>query len=165
MRANSGSPVPPDLTWLFGSSTRAATLSILASADRPLTGYRVAKLAGSQRIKVGAELRRLRTAGLAREVSRVTRGTGWELTDPNLRRFLRSKFAIVSSEDLVSDFEARLRETQALEKKLAKLPPVDLRGRQGWRPRYPEDFDRPPEKDRALARLGLRASFRRKRSK
>lgn len=148
------------LSLLFGGETRASVLAALASASAPFTGYRVAKVAGIQPIKAYAELRRLREAGIVRETPRGERGATWELLDENLRSFLTRRVRVVWWNDWQPGMAGRARRAEVA---LARIRQIDL---SKFKPNpsavsNPEEYTRRPEKDRVLARLGLRTSRRR----
>jgi len=130
------------LVALFGSETRVSVLAVLASASRPLTGYRVAKIAGVQPIKAYAELRRLRAAGLVREAP-----PGWELSDPEVRRLVGSRVRIAWSEDWEAGTRKRARRAEQI---VAESSPWFDASRYIPNPvvaaRYAKEIERPPEK-------------------
>jgi hypothetical protein len=140
-----------------GSRTRLLTLGVLASAEAPLTGYRVASVAGLPREKVYPELRKAMAAGLV-----IKDEGGYLLVDLEIRQLLRSRIRVVwdrywdrpagpSSEAI----GAELWEIRKLTRKIRlynpnnRIPPGALR-----------ELERDPHKDRALRRLGLRPSRR-----
>jgi hypothetical protein len=143
-----------------GSRTRLLTLAVLASADAPLTGYRIAAVAGLPREKVYPELNKARSAG-----SVIRDGAGYSLVDPELRALLRVRTPVTwnsywdradrPSPDTV---DAELRRIRKLTRGLTlydsrnRIPPDALR-----------ELERDPEKNRALRRLGLRPSRRKGR--
>lgn len=154
----------PGMVSLFGSAARVAILATLANATTPLTGYRVARIAQVQPIKVYTELRKLAQAGVVREGVSEGGGIGWSLVDPELRRLLRRRVRISWSVDWFRDEEGRRRRTRATRERLSRASPVDVEqfGPPGWSPRQPEDYDRPAEKDKVLVELGMRPSKRRR---
>jgi len=145
------------LESLFGSRTRLLTMAVLANADAPLTGYRVAKVADLPRQKVYPELRRGTAAGLIRH-----KGRGFVLSDPDIRSLLRKRVRIRWDEEW-----DRSRKGQA-----AKVPGELNRIRSSLRGfktydalnRIPatarRELERDPAKDRILRELGLRPSTR-----
>lgn len=153
--------VNPILTNLLGGSARTAMLAALANSSEPLTGYRIAQISRVQPIKVYAELRRLAQIGIVSECTLESGKNGWQMVDPDLRNFLRRRVRLFWVDTFLRDREKSLDPT-ILRKRLAKLPPVDLKkyAESGWRPRYPEDYERPPEKDKVLRMLGLPTSRR-----
>ncbi len=76
------------LVTLFGSETRVSVLAALAGASSPFTGYRIAKIADVQPIKAYAELRRLRDAGIVREIPGKKGRSAWELPPGEIRSFV-----------------------------------------------------------------------------
>jgi len=130
------------LVALFGSETRVSVLAVLAGASRPFTGYRVAKISGVQPIKVYSELRRLRDAGFVREVP-----SGWELSDPQVRRLVGDRVRIVWSEDWETGETERGRRA---EKVVTESRPWFDTSRYAPNPavaaRYAKEIERPPEK-------------------
>jgi DNA-binding transcriptional ArsR family regulator len=132
----------PSLVALFGSETRVAVLAVLAGASRPLTGYRVAKIAGVQPIKAYGELRRLQGARVVRKLP-----SGWQLLDPQVRRFVGNRVRVAWSED----WEAGVRErARRAEKVLAGsrrwFDPSRYQPNPSVAVRYSREIDRPPEK-------------------
>lgn len=92
--------VPPSVTAVLGSANRVRALATLANAYRPLTAYRVAKIARVPRTKVYNELRRLGRAGVVQERRGRGRRSTWVLLDLDLARYLRVRVRIAWSEDL-----------------------------------------------------------------
>ena len=152
--------VDPAVSALFGSETRVRTLAPLANAERPLTGYRIASMVGIPRTKVYGELMRLESEGWVRRSVNNRGRTLWTLQDPDVRRLFRRRVRIVLSEEILTgalDLAAntqRVMETNRLE----PVDPALLRG--PFKPRNPEDYDRPLSKDAALRRLRLPVSRR-----
>lgn len=72
------------LAQLLGSSTRANIVELLASAENPLSAYRVAKMYNMNVAKVYVEMKKLANLGL---VSTITgsRGLKYTLIDESLR--------------------------------------------------------------------------------
>ncbi len=68
---------------LFGSRVRAATLEALASTPKPLTAYRLAKLADAEPIQVTVVLKALEPGWVEHTAD------GWKLASEALREFLR----------------------------------------------------------------------------
>lgn len=156
--------VTRELAALFGSATRGATLGVLANGERPLSGYRIAKLAGCQQTKVNAVLFALRDEKLVVSVPLGPNRRGWVLEDPDLRRFLRRKFRVSWSEDWLDHRTREASRDQEIRRRWAGQKPVELSNFNGFEPRKPEEFVRSPERDRVLRELGL-APSRRKRGK
>jgi hypothetical protein len=149
--------VDPGVTALFGSETRAATLGALANEGQPLTAYRIAKMTGGQVIKAITELRRLERAGIVTQAVTERGRVGWVLPDGSLKDFLRQRIRIVWASDWdreVIERVRRRRNSSKLRIDLSRFPPAP-----GAIPN-PEEFLRRPEKDRILARAGLRVSRR-----
>ena len=149
--------VDPGVVALFGSETRAATLGALANAGQPLTAYRIAQMTRAQVIKTVTELRRLKKAGFVVEALTNRGRTGWVISDPSLQDFLRQRVRIVWSTDWDREVGKRVRGRRASPK-----TQIDL-SRFVPNPEAipnPEEFTRSPEKDRILARAGLRVSRR-----
>ncbi len=127
----------PALTQLFGSRTRLLSLAVLANADRPLTGYRVARTAGLSKIKAYEQLRAALAAGWL-----VRSGPGFVMPEGDLRTFLRRRLRIRWSVDLTAPHRTVRR----------AVPPA---GSYGWydpakfppdprvRARYEREFFRP----------------------
>jgi hypothetical protein len=145
------------LESLFGSRTRLLTMAVLANAEEPLTGYRIAKVADLPRQKVYPELRKGIGAGLIRRA-----GPGFVLADPDVRSLLRKRVRIRWDEEW-----DRSREGQAI-KVPAELNRIrsSLRSFKAYDPknRIPTDarreLQRDPVKNRILRELGLRPSSR-----
>lgn len=148
------------LVTLFGSETRLRTLAPLANSTGPLTAYRVADLADLPRTKVNKELARLAKAGIVAVRSTGTGRRLWVMDDPDLRRLLRRKVRIDWAGDLAASAPELAKRTRSVidASRAMPLAPGLLRGR--VRRRNSPDFDRPPEKDAALRRNGLRVSSR-----
>ena len=72
---------------LFGSRVRAEALETLASTPRPLSAYRVAKVAGAEPIQVLSIFKSLEPNVVRRTPE------GWILASDTLRRFLRGEMA------------------------------------------------------------------------
>ena len=150
------------LAAIFGSATRGATLGLLASAERPLSGYRIAKLAGCQQTKVNAVLASLRDGKLVATVPLGANRTGWVLEDPDLRRFLRRRFRVSWSEDWLEHRTREAPRDREIRRQLSRLEPLDLSKFDGFVPRNPQELARPPEKDRVLRELALTPSPRKR---
>lgn len=159
--------VDPVLAAVFGSRTRLLTLAVLANAEKPLTGYRVAAVAGLPRPKVYAELRRAKRVGLTRELA-----AGVVLVDADVRALLRKRVRVRWDEEWDRARAGWSRENRRILVKTlwtirdrVREDPAFLRPR-GWRPpagsaRWQEELRRPRGKDSLLRRLGLRTSTRR----
>jgi hypothetical protein len=150
------------LASLFGSQNRLLTMAVLANADEPLTGYRVAKVAGLPRQKVYPEIRRGIEAGLVERVA-----NGFRLSDPDVRALLRKRVRIRWAEEWDRSRSGWDGQTRArLATLLASIPtdPRYLRPK-GWRPspsasRAIQEMERPATKDALLRRRRLRTSDR-----
>lgn len=140
-----------------GSRVRLLTLSVLAAAEAPLTGYRVAAVAKLPRAKVYPELRKALSTGVARKTS-----AGFSLVDPDLRQLLRKRVRVTWDEvwdgSQRGSTEAVNLELDSIRRGRSKAPLFDPNNR------IPQsalrELERDPEKDRALVRLGLRPSVR-----
>jgi hypothetical protein len=154
--------VDSGLQWLLGSRTRLLTMAVLANADEPLTGYRIAKTADLPRIKVYAELRNGVSSELLAKVDEK-----YLMVDPDVRALLRKRVKIRWDEEWD---RARVGWNGQTSARLAKIlasmstEPEFLRPR-GWRPtdsalKVIREIQRPPTKDAVLERRGLRTSAR-----
>ena len=145
----------PALRRLLGGGTRAKVLGLLADATVPKTGYVLAKAAKASPSKVYAILRDLAEAGLVQTVSDRPGIRRFSLADPDLRRFLLRHVRITTSEEWFSPARVQERETM-----LDRIRPVrfELRPSRARREQLPNyrEFERPPEKDRALRRIARR---------
>lgn len=147
----------PALESLFGSRTRLLTMAVLANADEPLTGYRVAKIANLPREKVYPEIRRGIEAGLIER-----REVGFRLCDLDVRTLLRKRVRIRWDEewdrsrttwagtvmDELSRIRASLKGTRIYDPS-HRIPAAALR-----------ELERDPKKNRILRDLRLRAATR-----
>src|SRR5580658_10492812 len=155
-----GPDVDTSLVSLFGSRTRLLTMAVLANANEPLTGYRVAAIANLPREKVYPELRKGVATGM------ISVGpTGYRMIDTDVQTLLRKRVRI--RWDLEWDRarpgwdEETSRRLTAL---LASIPndPTYLRPK-GWKPSPSartaiREMERPASKDALLRRRGLRTS-------
>jgi hypothetical protein len=143
-----------------GSRARLLTLAVLAAAEVPMTGYRVAAVAGLPREKVYPELR-----AAIESSSAVKSERGYAMVDEDLRRLLRARTRVTwdsywdrpgrPSADAVDrelDEIRKSRRRVRLYNPNNRIPPEALR-----------ELVRDPEKDRALRRTGLRPSRRKNR--
>jgi DNA-binding PadR family transcriptional regulator len=155
--------VDPAVSALFGSETRVRALAPLANSQRPLTGYRVARMMGIPRTKIYSELTRLESEGW---VTRSLDGRGravWTLNDPDVRRLLRRRVRVVLADEAFSGSVELASKTRQVMQSL-RLNPVDRRLLDGpFTPANPRDYDRPPTKDAALRCLRLPVSRRTRR--
>jgi hypothetical protein len=134
----------PDLLWLFGSEARILSLAVLANAGRPLTGYRVAQLAGLPRIKVYEQLQRAERANWILRVA-----DGYRMPEGELRTLLRQRIRVAWSSDLAASVDSRARQERAI---------LNRRGSTSWfdltkytpnptvRAQYAKEFERPSGK-------------------
>ena len=149
--------VDPAIESFCGSKTRLLTFGVLASAEAPTTGYRVALIAGLPREKVYPVLREGGATGAIRKLE-----TGFILVDLGLRQLLveRVKVTFDSAWERPGNTSSRpgeeeLREIRRLTRKLRLYDPNN---------RIPEsallELERDPGKNKALRRLGRRPSRR-----
>jgi hypothetical protein len=149
--------IDPGVVALFGSQTRAATLGALANAGQPLTAYRLAKMTGTQVIKAITELRRLEKAGVVAMAPTDRGRPGWILSDRSLEDFFRRRVRIVWSTDFDREVDRRI--ARRLSSRRVRIDLSRFVPSPATVPNQAE-FTRSPEKDRILARAGLRASRR-----
>lgn len=162
--------VDPGIVALFGSRNRALVLAALANASGPLSGYRVAKIFGGQKIKVNAELNRLAKAGIVSKARNVNGRLGWTLEDQDLRKLLRKRIRICFANDWD---QGRTGSGEAVDRLLAEIeaslpdPKVNLQFYRpsGWKPSSTaqvalQEMVRNPEKDAILRKYGARTSSR-----
>jgi DNA-binding transcriptional ArsR family regulator len=142
----------PALVTLFGSKTRVRTLAVLASAARPMTAYRIAKVGEVAIPKVYAELPKLSRAGIVGH-----RDDGWVLLDDDVRSLLRKRVRIAWAQDFIAESERMGPARKATLARLAKLPPPKF-DTKGWTPKHPKRLMRHRGKDRILRQMGLRRS-------
>jgi DNA-binding transcriptional ArsR family regulator len=156
----------PQLVALFGSETRVSVLAALAGASSPFTGYRVAKVADVQPIKAYSELRRLRNAGIVREMRDEKGRSVWELPPGEIRSFVGGRTRVSWSADWMNNprrqvtpadrsFVLQFAEA-ATKRKRPKSVPLAART-------ILSEMVRPSGKDTILERLGLPTSVRRGR--
>ena len=137
--------VDPSLVALFGSEARALSLGVLANAKRPMTGYRVAKVAGLPKIKAYAQLKTALEAGWIRRV-----GNAYWLPDGDLRSLLRKRVLIFWSDDWLSN---RAAEKRRAEKLVKRRPWESWYDSSRFAPnpevarRYTKEIERSPQKD------------------
>jgi DNA-binding PadR family transcriptional regulator len=144
--------IPPAFRRLLGGETRAKVLGLLADATDPKTGYELAKAAQSNPSKVYGILRDLMEAGLVQVRSDRPGVRRYSLTDPDLRRFLLRHVRITTLQDWFSPARAREREASLDRVRPERFMPRKPRIKREQLPNYRE-FERPPEKDRALRRV------------
>lgn len=156
----------PAIVAFCGSETRARTLGVLANAEFPMSGYRVARVAGVPEPKVYLELRRAVKAGIVRREP-----GGFQLTDADLRALLRRRIRLYWAKDWDRTRSSWPSETPrllragltAIRERLRKEPAY-LRPK-GWSPppaalALARELDRAPEKDARLRRRSRRTSQR-----
>ncbi|MGA8543335.1 MAG: hypothetical protein WB947_07370 [Thermoplasmata archaeon] len=147
----------PALASLFGSRTRLLTMAVLANAEQPMSGYRVAKVAGLPRQKVYPEIRRGVDAGLVVETP-----SGFRLADADVRALLRKRVRIRWTEDWDRARAGRSPEVTADLRRIR----ASLKGVRTYEPknRIPSaalrELERDPAKDQILRRMGARPSLR-----
>ncbi len=127
----------PALVQLFGSEARLLALAVLASADRPLTGYRVARTAGLSKIKTYQQLRRAWAAGWLTRTS-----AGYALPDGDLRTFLRKRIRIRWADDMTASARTS-RPSSAPAGRYAWYDPTKFPPDPKVRARYAREFLRP----------------------
>ncbi len=137
------------LSSFAGSETRVRLLAVLANAQHPLTGYRVAKTGMVSVSKAYPELGRLAKSHLVIHTAR-----GWSIQDEDVATLLRKRVRIVDSGEWFREKPKRDAEDRRLLTRLKDLPPPDWSGLQPKKIRY--DLDRRREKDELLARHGMR---------
>jgi hypothetical protein len=156
----------PQLVTLMGSETRASVLATLAGAPKPISGYRVAKVAGVQPIKAYRELRRLAESGILLETRDQKGKSLWQMPTGSLRQFVASRGRVVWSAEWLANprrqvtsrdrrFARNLNAAAALRSRSRSIPA-------GARAILSE-MVRPRQKDKILEQLGLRTSVRRGR--
>jgi hypothetical protein len=156
----------PALVAFCGSEARALTLGVLANAVSPMTGYRVAKVAGVPESKVYPELRRAVSAGIVRKEK-----DGYRLVDGDLRALLQKRVRLFWDVDWDRARDGWDGETsQLLEQGMSAIR-RRLRNNSaflrpdGWRPpaaarAWDQELRRPADKDARLRRRGYRTSKR-----
>lgn len=128
-----------------GSRVRALALGVLANAQMPMSGYRVAKVAGLSEIKVYEALRRAQRVGLVKQSSE-----GFQLVDLPLKSYLRSQVRLHWSEE-------RFRPSNRLKLRARPLAGPEWFDPGRYRPnpkvaeRYRREFVRPPERDQPFS--------------
>lgn len=153
MRTTLDSP----LSALVGSRTRLLTMAVLANSDEPLTGYRVAKVAGLPRTKVYPEIRRGLASGLL-----VQTAAGFRMTDPDVRTLLQKRVRIRWYDEWN---RSQAGSAASVDRELERIL-SELEGIRTYDPtnRIPaqalRELKRDPERNRILRRLGLRPSSR-----
>lgn len=142
------------LQAVFGSETRTKLLGALADSKEPQTGYFLSKKIRVNPSKVYRELRRLRDTGILGMRQNDSGYTKYFLADDDLRRFLLRRVRLTSTREWFSleRVQERREVYERLKKSKVELPvsvpdPESVPNR--------EEFERVPEKDRALRRIGL----------
>lgn len=144
--------IPSEVRTVFGSQTRAKVLGYLAGSTTPRTGYAIAKSLGVSVSKVYDELKRLEAAGILGQSLDSKGRRRFLLRDPDLRSFLVKRVRISSTEDWFSP--ERIAERRETFERAKETQPNLPRPPSGAKrdTRLAREFQRPPEKDRALAR-------------
>src|SRR6266508_1262414 len=142
----------PALRRLLGGETRASVLGLLADATVPRTGYELAKAARASPSKVYRILRDLVEAGLVQVVSDRPGVRRYALADSDLRRFLLRHVRITTLQEWLSPARVRQREASLDRLRTERFVSRPSRVKREQIPNYRE-FERPPEKDRALRRV------------
>jgi DNA-binding transcriptional ArsR family regulator len=137
---------------LFGSEVRSSVLAVLANANGPLTGYRIARTGGLPQPKVHVQLRRLAKAGVI-----VREREGWVLVDLRLAALFTRHHRVLGWEDWRQEHRRREQAGSGIMDELRRRPhPTPP---PGWVPRHPEAYSRPPLKERMVRRMGLKRSY------
>ena len=138
MRSN----IDPALVDLVGSEARLLSLAVLANADAPMTGYRVAAVADLPRQKVYPLLRRALDSGIVRRTE-----AGYVLIDGDIRDLLRRRVRIEWSEDRRLTESSRVEVARASAKEdFDWFDPRSYVPNPEVATRYAKEFRRPPEK-------------------
>ena len=151
------------LVSLFGSETRLLTMAVLANANEPLSGYRIAMVANLPREKVYPQLRKGVASGILEAGP-----TGFRMIDADIRALVRKRVRIRWDPEWDRARAGWDEDTRArLTALLASIPkgPTYLRPK-GWKPsalarKAIREMGRSPSKDALLASRGLRTSARR----
>ncbi|MGA9840371.1 MAG: hypothetical protein WBF81_09490 [Thermoplasmata archaeon] len=143
--------VDASLSAFCGSETRLRLLAVLANAQHPLTGYRVAKTGEVSISKAYPELNRLAESNLA-----IHSAQGWRIVDKDVAALLRKRVRIVDTGDWFRGKPKRDAEDRRFLSKLRKLPPPDWSQIDPKAIRY--DVSRRREKDALLVRNGMKPS-------
>ncbi len=146
------SVLQPALRRLLGGETRAKVLGLLADATVPKTGYELAKAARANPSKVYGILRDLTEAGLVQVLLDRPGVRRYSLADPDLRRFLLRHVRITTLQEWFSPARVRQREASLDRLRPERFALRPSRMKREQLPNYRE-FERPPEKDRALRRV------------
>lgn len=150
------------LLALLGSRTRLLTMATLANAGKPLTGYRVAVVAGLPRDKVYPVIRKAVAAGLLERVK-----GGYRMVDGDVQALLRKRVRIRWDEDWDRERDGWGDQTPArLSAILESLPRESTYLRpKNWVPSKSakakiREMRRPASKDVFLRAHGMRTSER-----
>jgi len=162
------------LASLFGSENRSLVLAVLASASKPLTGYRVARAFGGQKIKVNAELRRLEEVGFVRSSRGAKGGRTWVLEDEELRALVRKRMRIFFVDEWERLNLSKGRTVDRLLEEIEASLPSPKKSPEFYRParwkpnrdvrRTIRELTRSPEKDAILRRHRARTSYRERKA-
>lgn len=125
---------------------------MLADATVPKTGYELAKAARANPSKVYGILRDLAETGLVEVLSDRPGVRRYSLADPDLRRFLLRHVRITTLREWFSPARVREREASLDRLRTERFVSRPSRVKREQIPNYRE-FERPPEKDRALRRV------------
>lgn len=142
----------PEMRRLFGGETRAKVLGLLAGSREPRTGYEVSKALGINPSKVYGVLRGLEGAGILAAIPDPSGYTRYLVADADLRRFLLKRVRISLEDDWLAPSAVADRESL---REAARRLRVDVRapGGRSMPAVNASEFERPPEKDRALRRI------------
>ncbi len=132
-----------ELYAFAGSRVRALALGVLANAESPLSGYRVAQIAGLSQIKVYEALRAASRAGIVRKSP-----DGYRLVDADLGSYLRAKVRLRWSEERRTRGSPIKRPSRTdLRSQASWFDPSKYRANPGVAKRYRREFLRPSEKN------------------
>lgn len=145
------------LSSLIRSQTRLLTMAVLANAEEPLTGYRIAKIASLPRVKVYPEIRKGVEAGIL-----VKDRRGYRMVDADVRALLRKRVRIRWDQEWDRARRGWATSTTVeLERIQRSLKGVRLYDPQNRVPSAAiKEIERDPEKNRILRSLNLRPSAR-----
>ncbi len=140
------------VTLLFGSETRARVLALLANAREPKTAYAISRAIEVRPPKVYKELAKLASVGIVGTRIDESGRRRYFLADEDLRTLLLRRVRLAATDDWFSP--ARLKEVRTAMERTKRLK-VDLPAMKANPSAVPnwEEFQRAPEKDRALKRL------------
>ena len=146
------------LGLLLGSSTRGNLVAALSTTYKPLTAYRIAKSYNMNVAKVYLEARRLAELGLL-EARKSNRGTGYVLSDKNLRLLaLRLSERVTPYDEWSSNRakRARFRAGLSIVPQLSGARPTEVRTEK------PSRFPGELENLAMLAKLRFNGKYRKK---